>query len=176
MPCITMSMANENITTVLQMVAWGTRLSLGLYDFSAVLPDTGDVTNLAKEVNLLSLVLRQVGATLKEEKQLPSDQAFDTVTQILKQCRDMFGEIEAIVPVRRLQEAQGSAGVDNNTLVVQLRDGLDWNALSRSKAQYLLAHLESLKLTLSVMLQTIYTAKITAWGRYVHTSRLAVVT
>jgi hypothetical protein len=162
-------MANENITTVLQMVAWGTRLSLGLYDFSAVLPDTGDVTNLAKEVNLLSLVLRQVGAILKEDKQLPSDEAFETVTQILKQCRHMFGEIEAIVPVRQMQDAQVVAGADSDAIVVQLRDGLDWNALSRSKTQYLLAHLESLKLTLSVMLQTLYTAKISAWGRYLNT-------
>jgi hypothetical protein len=168
MPSIAASMANENITTVLQMVAWGTRLSFGLYDFSAnVSSATGDVNSLAKEVNLLSLVLRQVGANLKEDGKLPSDEAFDVVRQILQQCQEVFGEIEAIVPVRQLQDGQGSAGVDNNALAIQLRDGLDWNALSRSKTQYLLAHLESLKLTLSVMLQAIYTAKISAWGRYV---------
>jgi hypothetical protein len=176
MPFIAANMANENITTVLQMVAWGTRLSFGLYDFSAsVSSATGDVTNLAKEVNLLSLVLRQVGATLKEDKQMPSDEAFEVVRQILQQCQDVFGEIEQIVPVRELQNAQGAEGLDNNALAVRLRDGLDWNVLSRSKTQYLLAHLESLKLTLSVMLQTIYTAKITTWGRYIGSTRFGLI-
>lgn len=161
--------SHDNITTVLQMVAWGTRLTFGLYDFSAnVSPAAGDVTCLAKEVNLLSLVLRQVGANLKEDGKLPSENAFDDVREILSQCRDVFGEIEQIVPVRQLQDGQGeSPGVDN-ALVVRLKDGLDWNVLSKAKTQYLLAHLESLKLTLSVMLQTIYTAKISAWERSVN--------
>jgi hypothetical protein len=163
------TMSNDNITTVLQMVAWGTRLSFGLYDFSAnVSSASGDVNSLAKEVNLLALVLRQVGANLKEDGNLPSDEAFDTVRQILMQCRAVFGEIEAIVPVRQLQEAQGVAAVGVDDMVVaRLRDGLEWNVLTKAKTQYLLAHLESLKLTMSVMLQTIYTAKISAWGRYV---------
>jgi hypothetical protein len=172
----TVAMSNDSITTVLQMVAWGTRLSFGLYDFSACVSSaSGDVNSLAKEVNLLALVLRQVGANLKADGKIPSEEAFDIVSQILMQCRDVFGEIEAIVPVRQLQDAQGLGvgGVDD-AVVGRLRDGLEWNVLSRAKTHYLLAHLESLKLTMSVMLQTMYTAKISVWGRYVpHASLLS---
>ncbi|KAF2435059.1 hypothetical protein EJ08DRAFT_388460 [Tothia fuscella] len=156
------SMSNDNITTVLQMVAWGTRLSFGLYDFSAnVTSASGDVNSLAKEVNLLSLVLRQIGANLRQDGRIASERAYDTVESCLRQCRDVFAEIEQIVPVRALEGAQS----DDMQLVTRLRDGLDWNILSQAKTQYLLAHLESLKLTMSVMLQVIYTAKICAWAR-----------
>lgn len=164
------AMSNGNNGNVLSMVAHGTKLSFGLYDFSAhVSSASGDINSLAKEVNLLALVLRQVGSSLKEDGKIRSDEAIDTVTQILMQCREVFEEIEAIVPVKQLQGAQevGAAGVDDMT-VARLRDGLEWNVLSRAKTQYLLAHLGSLKLTMSVMLQTIYTAKITTWERQVH--------
>jgi hypothetical protein len=167
MPSIS-TMSSDSNNHLLSMVAWGTKLSFGLYDFSAnVSSATGDVDRLAKEVNLLSLGLRQIGANLKEDGSLPSNEAYDTVRRISALCQEVFQEIEAMVPVRQLQDAQmlGSLGSDM-ALATRLRDELDWNALSKSKTQYLLEHLESLKLTLSVMSQTLYTAKITAWSRY----------
>jgi hypothetical protein len=149
-------------TTILQMVAWGTRLSFGLYDFSAIVSTaSGDIDHLAKEVNLLSLVLRQIGSNLKEDKRMTSGRAFDTVLECLEQCRVVFVQIEQLIPVRALQDAPGI----DFLLVERLRTKLNWTPLRQSQSQYLLAYLESLKMTLSVMLQTLYTAKITLWSR-----------
>jgi hypothetical protein len=155
-----------NSTTILQMVAWGTRLSFGLYDFSAnVPPASGDIDSLAKEVNLLSLVLRQIGSNLKEEGGMTSERAFNTVIACLEQCRVVFVQIEQLVPVRALQDAPGN----DPLLTKRLRTELNWTPLCQSQSQYLLAYSESLKMTLSVMLQTLYTAKITLWSRSVMT-------
>jgi hypothetical protein len=162
-------MANDSITTVLSIVAWGTNLTFGLYDFSvanAFAPATEDVNKLAKEVNLLSQVLRQIGSRLKEDETLPSPDAFNTVRQILNQCQVVFTEIESLIPLgpsrQNSQDESPQMSVANYS---PWREELDWNALSQARTQYLLAHLESLKLTLSVMLQTLYTAKTTIWAK-----------
>jgi hypothetical protein len=163
-------MANDSITTVLSIVAWGTKLTLGLYDFSVAnsfAPATEDVNKLAKEVNLLSQVLRQIGSRLKEDKTLPSAEAFNVVRQILEQCQDVFREIESLIPIgqtSRNSSVDGSPQMSVAT-ISPWRGSLDWNALSQARAQYLVAHLDSLKLTLSVLLHTLYTAQTTLWAK-----------
>lgn len=157
------SMAQSEIHNILQMVAWGTRLSLALYDFSACVPSaTTEVIKLAKEVNLFSLVLRQVGASLKEDGGFPSWDAARTVKEILHQSRMVFLEIEGIVPVRGIRDERGRLVADGGMFP---GSNWGWNNNSRLKAGYLLGHLESLKLTLNVLLQCLYVAKITTWSR-----------
>lgn len=158
------NMAQSEIHNILQMVAWGTRLSLALYDFSACVPSaTTDVTKLAKEVNLFSLVLRQVGASLKEDGGFPSWDAARTVKEILQQCEMVFREVEGIVPVRGIRDERGGLVANGDGMFPDSHWG--WSENSRLKACYLLGHLESLKLTLSVLLQCLYVAKITTWSR-----------
>lgn len=174
------AMAQSEIQNILQMVAWGTRLSLALYDFSACVPSaTTDVTKLAKEVNLFSLVLRQVGASLKEDGGFPSWDAARTVKEILEQCQMVFREIEGVVPVRGIRDERGGLVANGDGMFPD--SNWSWSENSRLKAGYLLGHLESLKLTLSVLLQCLYVAKITTWSRRqrtqiafdaVHTERL----
>jgi len=157
------NMAKSEIHSILQMVAWGTRLSLGLYDFSAVVPSaTNDVVKLAKEVNLFSLVLRQVGANLKENGGFPSFDATQVVKEILQQSQMVFREVEHIVPFKRVRQQEDESSVDGDAL--PLTHDWAWGENPRLKAYYLLGHLESLKLTLSVLLQCLYVAKITTWS------------
>lgn len=157
------NMAKAEIHSILQMVAWGTRLSLGLYDFSAVVPSaTNDVVKLAKEVNLFSLVLRQVGANLKENGGFPSFDATQVVKEILQQSQMVFREVEHIVPFKRVRQQEDESSVDGDALPPT--HDWAWGENPRLKAYYLLGHLESLKLTLSVLLQCLYVAKITTWS------------
>jgi hypothetical protein len=163
-------MANDSITAVLAIVAWGTKLTFGLYDFSianACAPATEDVNRLAKEVNLLSQVLRQIGSRLKEDSSLPSQDATNTVTQIIEQCQNVFREIESMIPLGQGSRHSSQSGSPQMSVVTisPRREELEWNARSQARAQYLLTHLESLKLTLSVMLQTLYTAKTAIWAK-----------
>jgi len=147
-------------TSVIQMVARGTKLSLALYGFGAAVPSaTADTSRLAKAVNLLSFVLRQVGASLKEYGTIPSYEAFDTVKEILLQCHIIFTEIENLVP------AQISKENDSTPMAISRRQSWNWNHASRAQIEYLLGHLDGLKLTINVMTQTLYTVKVIAWSR-----------
>ena len=159
-----MARRSEN-SNVVQMAAWGTRLSLELYDFSAAVPSaTIDVTRLAKEVNLISLVLRQAGSNLKRDADIASVDGAQSVKEILQQFQQVFHEVESIVPLKRVQREQDESSLDG--VAVSTTHDWAWNENSRLKASYLLGHLESLKLTLSVLLQCLYVAKITTWSHH----------
>jgi hypothetical protein len=161
-------MAVAEVNNSLKLVAWGTRLSLALYDHSTSVPTaTIYVSKLAKEVNLLAMELRQVAASWERDRNLPSYDANRTVSEILAQSQAVFQEIETIVPVRTSRDERGTINMDagNNTIIPS--NNWEWNQNTGPKASYLLGHLEGLKLTLSVLLQCLYVAKITMWSRYV---------
>lgn len=61
------------IVTIISLVSWGSRLALDLYKLgSAVSSATRDTNRIAKTVTLLSLTLKQVGATIKADDIVPS--------------------------------------------------------------------------------------------------------
>lgn len=172
-------MANDSITTVLSVVAWGTKLTFGLYDFAVAQAATStaasqDVSRLAKEVNLLSQVLRQIGSRLKEDGSLPSPEAFNVVRAILDQCQDVFREIESLIPLGGQQTSRpgsydGNGSPQSQSAALEpwrkSSEIVDWNVVVHARVEYLLAHLEAIKLTMSVMLQTLYTAKAIVWAK-----------
>ncbi|KAF1815844.1 hypothetical protein P152DRAFT_198925 [Eremomyces bilateralis CBS 781.70] len=147
----------ENRESILQMVRWGTRLSLALFSVSGA---SGDLNRLAKKVNKFSLVLRQVGSRFQEES-ISSPQSARAVTHILHQAQGVFGEIETIVP----QAAEYVRDTSTSWTSVKVGTTWQWDEAAEDKAHYLLEHLEALALTLQVMLQTFYTVKITVWAR-----------
>lgn len=161
------TMAVAELNNILKLVAWGTRLSLALYEFSTSIPTaTTCVSKLAKEVNLLAMELRQVAASLKKDRNFPSYDANRTVSEILAQSKAVFQEIETIVPVKVARGERGTITVDGVDAMVP-SNSWEWSQNTRLKASYLLGHLDGLKLTLSVLLQCLYVAKITAWSKYV---------
>ncbi|KAL2351684.1 hypothetical protein BJ546DRAFT_851665 [Cryomyces antarcticus] len=144
------------IASVIQIVGLGTRLSLGLYKFGVTMSSaTQDVTRVANGVNLFCLMLRQVGTTLEEDT-IHSPEAVETVQEIMQQCRHVFDEIGKMLAKFK------SLGDDSKG--PHIVDKWKWS-IHKPKIDYLLGHLDSLKLTLSVMLQTLHAAKITAWIR-----------
>ena len=63
----------EIATIVISLVSWGSRLALDLYKLGgAVSSGTRDINCIAKTITLLSLTLKQVGATIKEDDIVPS--------------------------------------------------------------------------------------------------------
>jgi hypothetical protein len=185
-------MTNDSNTTVLSVVAWGTRLTFNLYDFataSAFSAPPGvsqDIRALQKQVHELSLVLRQIGSRLKEEGSLPTQEAFDVVRAILDQCQDVFREIENTFPLGQSSrpgsydgsaspalQLTGSGSYDSPSspqssyvmVVSPAREDLEWSNIKQARVQYLLGHLEALRLTLQVMLQILYTARTIVWAR-----------
>ncbi|QDS72796.1 hypothetical protein FKW77_006167 [Venturia effusa] len=181
------NMSNDSNALVLVTEERGAKLSFALYDFSMdVSSAMGDIDRLAKGVNLLALGLRQAGDNLKKYGILPSEEAWNTVRHVSLLCQEAFDEVELMVPLQRLQNARNTDGpVSDTSLTTRLRNELDWNVLAQSKAFFLLEHIESLRLTLSVISQTLYTANAIALSRreqnqahesLVHTQRLQMET
>jgi len=157
------------MNNILKLVAWGTRLSLALYEFGTSTPTaTNDVSKLAKEVNLLAFELRQLAISLENDRKLPSSDANRTVSEILAQSQAVFQEIETIVPVKAARNERSTIMDGSDTIVPNRR--WEWNRNTKLKADYLLGHLDGLKLTLSVLSQCLYVAKITIWSRYILSS------
>ncbi|KAF2499825.1 hypothetical protein BU16DRAFT_558118 [Lophium mytilinum] len=150
----------EITSTIFHISLLGSRLSLALYRVGAVSIVPKDINRIASNVSLFSLKLKEIGASLQEDDYMPSLTAFETVQEVLDQCQNIFREIEALVPVNQLHEKRE----DDLTSSEPIR-ALKWSLTSKARVDYLLGHLKSLTLSLSVMLQTWYTAKIIQWTR-----------
>ncbi|KAF2810177.1 uncharacterized protein BDZ99DRAFT_498359 [Mytilinidion resinicola] len=148
------------ITSIISHVTWGCRLSLALYRFGALSSVTRDMNRIARNVSLFSLTLKHIGATFKEDDSMPSLAASKTIEEILDQCQNIFREIEALVPVDQLHEKH-----EESSASLGLIRAWKWSLTSKTRIDYLVGYLKSLKLTLSVMLQSLYTAKIIRWTR-----------
>ena len=88
---------------------------------------------------------------------LANVEAFRCLEDVLLQCHSVFTEIEAIIP------PPGSSTSPKIGLGIENAQWT-WNDVAKGKARHLLAMLEALKLILSVMMQAIYTAKVTMWS------------
>lgn len=161
----------EIATIIISLVSVGSRLALNLYKLGgAVSSATRDINRIAKTVTLLSLTLKQVGAAVKEDDIVPSPEAIETVQDILDQCRAIFSEIQALVPINELSDNHEELNDDENESKPLVRiQKWKWSLRSKARMDYLLGHLESLKLTLLVMLQTFYMVRIIMWSRKHHT-------
>ncbi|KAK8254786.1 hypothetical protein HDK77DRAFT_11940 [Phyllosticta capitalensis] len=145
------------IASVINVVAWGTRLSLSLYDFGiANAAATRQANKIAKSVSMLTLMLKQVGTLLKEDTTTPSIEAVETVQDIVLHTNNAFAAIEALIPVNPPVEA---AAVESEP---QKRK---WDLVSTDNLLYLHTYVETLNSTLSVMLQALYTVRVIAWSR-----------
>lgn len=148
------------IASIIQVVAAGTRLSLSLYDFAISNPSaTREANRVAKSVSLFALMLKQVGTLLKEDLTSPSPEAYETVQDITLLAQNAFSAIEDVVPNK--PSLDQSQDVDKSAPSPRRK----WDLVSKTKLHYLLAYVDSLNSTLSVMLQAFYTVRVIAWSR-----------
>ncbi|OJD32764.1 uncharacterized protein BKCO1_3600024 [Diplodia corticola] len=142
---------------IIQVVAWGTKLSLSLYDFAIQNHSaTRDANRIAKSVSLFSLMLKQVGTLLREDVASPSPESYETVQDITLLAQHAFAAIDEVLASRpQPNDPDGSASSPPRKL----------DLVSKSKLHYLLAYVDALNSTLSVMLQAFYTVRVIAWSR-----------
>lgn len=140
------------IASIIQVVASATKLALGLYDFGISTPSaTRDANRIAKSLSLFALMLKQVGTLLKEDLTSPAPEAYETVQDITLLAQAAFAAVEDVVST----DADEAASSPRRK----------WDLVSKTKLQYLLAYVDSLNSTLSVMLQAFYTVRVIAWSR-----------
>ncbi|KAF2644188.1 hypothetical protein P280DRAFT_226750 [Massarina eburnea CBS 473.64] len=146
------------LAAILPFVSRCSALALNLYRLAAVETDAAkDLLKAAKAINNVSLIVKQVGTIIKEDDRLPSSEAFETLEDVLAQCGAVLGEIESTFPHPSERE-YGYTERPRRLQPLQL-------SFMVGRLPYLLAHTDSLRSTLAVMLQTLHTAQSVMWAR-----------
>ncbi|KAK4694069.1 hypothetical protein P7C71_g3446, partial [Lecanoromycetidae sp. Uapishka_2] len=144
------------IASIIGVAGAGFRLSLLLNAVATEMANADcDIHNIAKGISLFSLMLKQVGKTMEEGKTVASQSAIETATEIRDQSELVFQEIERMVNLSQGRDEKG------NIRSITITEKVKW-CFKKQKVQYLLGQLESLKLSLSIMLQILQMGKAIA--------------
>ncbi|KAF2876317.1 hypothetical protein BDV95DRAFT_590454 [Massariosphaeria phaeospora] len=149
-----------DLAAILPIVSRSSALTLGLYQLPIAANATNNTTGIAKSINEFSLIIKQVGTIIKENDRLPSSEAIETLQDIVEQCTAILSEIEDAIPL--------SSTPANEGLHYSQSSRGPWfqpSPVLMARLDYLVAHLNSLKSTLSVLLQTLHTAQSIVWAR-----------
>jgi hypothetical protein len=149
------------ISEVLHLVERSTRLSLLLYEFAQRFQSsTKDVNKIASGITVFSVTLKQVAGNLAESDKIASQESVETLQEILRQCRSLFAEVERIVPLKNIHDHPDNAYYPTSGFQPWKPD-----LAAQARLDYLLAHLDSLQMTLAVMMQTFSTVSMMSWIR-----------
>ena len=146
------------IASVLQIADVGLRLSIKLYTFGEIVASADrSVISISKDVSLTSSVLKELGQILDKDGKvhLLSENAVDTADTVVKECLEVFQEMESIL-VKKLRNLSTQAG--KIARPVLLLERLRWSYL-QPKLQLLRGNLDRLKSTLLLMLNVITYAR-----------------
>ncbi len=143
------------IASVICVAGAGFRLSLLLNAVGCEIASAGmDIHSISKGVTLFSLMLKQVGQTLQASDSVHSSEALETAQEITNDCQMVFNEINEMLDKVTSKKEDGSFSP-----TVQQR--FKW-CFKKGRVQYLLGQLESLKMSLLVMLQILQLGKLMA--------------
>ena len=147
------------IASIIGVAGAGFRLSLVLNAVGAQISNAEcDIHNIAKGISLFSLMLKQVGKTMEEGRTVATQSAMDTATEIRDQSQVVFDEIKNMVDLAQGRDENG------HIRSITISQRVKW-CFKKQKVQYLLGQLESLKLSLSIMLQILQMGKAIAATR-----------
>lgn len=148
------------IASVIGVAGAGFRLSLILNAVSSELATADvEIQSIARGISLFSLMLKQVGLAMEGAKSIASQSALDTAKEITGQSELVFEEIKSMVEIVQRRDDKG------HFRAITVSQRIKW-CFKKQKVQYLLAQLESLKLSLSIMLQTLQLGKRIADTQY----------
>ncbi|KAL9115663.1 MAG: hypothetical protein Q9227_000031 [Pyrenula ochraceoflavens] len=143
------------IASIIGVAGAGFRLSLILNAVGCEVASAGvEIHSISKGVTLFSLMLKQIGQTLQAADSVHSQEALDTARHITDECKMIFGEIEDMLDRVQTRKEDGSVSP-----TIQQR--FKW-CFKKHRVTYLLAQLESLKMSLLVMLQILQLGKMMA--------------
>lgn len=149
------SLIAGNIASILGVAGAGFRLSLLLNAVSCEVANTGlEVHSISKSVTLFSLMLKQTGNVLQAGGSVHSREAVETAKSIADESNRVFDEIRDMLDRVTTKRPNGE-------IAPSIQQRFKW-CFKKHRVSYLLAQLESLKLSLSVMLQIIQLGKLMA--------------
>jgi hypothetical protein len=147
------------IASIVGITAAGAKVSISLYDFASSVGDAGtQVWIIAIEISVFCSVLGLLKNTLAKAKSCRySMSAIETAQEVLERCHGVFEDIDKIVSSLKNKNASAEPTVD---FVARFK----WT-FKKSKVKLLRSTLESLKITLHIMLTTLDTVQKTASRR-----------
>lgn len=160
------------IASVVQIADVGLRLSIKLYTFGEIVASADrSVISISKDVSLTSGVLKELGQILDKDRETRtfSENAVQTADGIVKECLEVFQEMENIL-VKKMPglAKEGGKGGERTKKAVVMLERLKWGYL-QPKLQLLRSNLDRLKSTLLLMLNVITYARQVS-GKYVYVS------
>ncbi|EED16698.1 hypothetical protein TSTA_017720 [Talaromyces stipitatus ATCC 10500] len=132
----------------------GLRLALLLNAVACQVANLGvDIHSISKGISLFSNSLKQLGQSLQAEHSVHTRECLDTARQISDQARTVFEEVEDML--EKVQKAE--VELEQKDVPVQQRFK---DCFKKQRVTYLLAQLESLKLSLMVMVQILHLGRL----------------
>lgn len=145
------------IASIVGIAAAGAKISMTLYELgSTVVSAKRDVNKVAVSIATVCSVLQQLASNLEKAHSARfSISAIETTQEILDRCTELFSEIEEVV--KKLEvDHQGGRSPKQTSIGHVAR--VKW-VFQRVEVQRLQAELESMKLTLTLMLMTLNLAE-----------------
>ncbi|KAJ5412287.1 uncharacterized protein N7487_006646 [Penicillium crustosum] len=147
-------MAQGSQASIVKIAGAGFRLSLLLNAAACQLAQSRlEIHSIAKGISLFALALKHVGQTIEGTDVDQSPEATEKAWEIAGQGQMIFIEIEHMLDKLKATDR------DNDLMRIPLQERLKW-CFRKQHVTYLLAQLESLKLSLIVMIQTIQLGKV----------------
>jgi hypothetical protein len=138
------------LASIISVASAGAKTSLCLYQFADAVGSAGKgIRGVATEISLFCSVLKQLDSTLRRARSARySLSALMAADEILSECQRVFAEIRVIVD--HLQQDDLASGQPTISLVSKVK----W-AFKRPRVLVLRSTLESMKITLLLMLTTL---------------------
>ncbi|CAI7663911.1 unnamed protein product [Penicillium glandicola] len=147
-------MAQCSQASIVKIAGAGFRLSLLLNAAACQLAQSRlEIHSIAKGISLFALALKHVGKAIEGTDVDQSLEATEKAWEIAGQGQMIFIEIEHMLDKLKATDS------DNDLMRIPLQERLKW-CFRKQHVTYLLAQLESLKLSLIVMLQTLQLGSI----------------
>ncbi|KAH0542495.1 hypothetical protein FGG08_003091 [Glutinoglossum americanum] len=133
------------VASVMGIAAFGAKLSMTLLEMGETVTMAREQMNaIANDILIFSSVLKQLGCALEVNKALCSDELGGTCTAILTRCERVFKDIDAAVKARKSEIRVGTR--------------IKW-LFDKPGIRELCATLDSLNMTLMLIIQTVSLAK-----------------
>jgi hypothetical protein len=145
----------DTIASIIGVAGAGFRLSLILNAVSCEIGNIGmEVHTISKNVTLFAMMLKQIGAVLQSPDSVHSHEAVLTAKSIADESTRVFDEINDMLDRVRTKRIEGS-------FIPTIEQRFKW-CFKKHRVAYLLAQLENLKLSLTLMLQILQLGKLMA--------------
>jgi hypothetical protein len=151
----------------------GAKLTVFLYNFSSTIAGARkEVASVAESISLFCAVLKLLGSTLeKEDSARFSVTAISTVYEILDHCRKQFEAILVVVnKLKKENDGESKLGDGEERrkeeIEVNVLARVKW-VFNRGEVKRMQKDLDSMKLTLGIMLQALEFRKISVEKGYV---------